>query len=24
VMLALEAESDVASIERYRDLGRKP
>ena len=24
VMLALEAESDVASIERYRDIGRKP
>ena len=24
VMLALEAESDVASIERHRDLGRKP
>ena len=24
VMLALEAESDVASIERFRDLGRKP
>jgi len=24
VMLTLEAESDVASIERYRDIGRKP
>jgi len=24
VMLALEAESDVASIDRYRDIGRKP
>ncbi len=24
IMLALEAESDVASIERYRDIGRKP
>ena len=24
IMLALEAESEVASIERYRDIGRKP
>ena len=24
IMLALEAESDVASVERYRDIGRRP
>lgn len=24
IMLALEAESDVAAVERYRDIGRKP